>query len=554
MLAKTLKGLAAAAIIGAAIASTPSAVTAAPLIGGLGGPAGYGVNNLPPNDDGSTPTAIDITGAFPRGLRFFGMTFTSVWINNNGNITFGGPLPTYTPRAFPVASQRMIAPFWGDVDTRGDGRPARNGVYWDIRPGQFTVTWHNVGYFYIHDDLQNDFQMILTPSPECGEGDFDVEFRYNRCEWTTGDASGGMGGFGGTPAQAGFDAGDSVNYYALPGSLTRDILNLCTTSNVGIPGVWRFQIRGGELPCDGGGRPCMTGMPGICAEGTIQCRGGRPTCVPTNMPRPETCDGLDTDCDGTVDNGDMLCPAGEMCLRGTCVAPCVESSCFPGETCTRAGICVETACVDVTCPEGQRCVGGMCVGACDGITCPHGQVCRVGRCVDPCAGVTCDTGSVCVAGVCRLRCQCRGCPMGEACQMDGHCVPEGCELTTCASGTYCVAGRCVDACEGAVCPRGERCEGGNCVPIPMMPDAGSDVVIPPRDAHVENDASVSDAARDATTDVSADGGPVDSGPFLPPARRAGCGCRTASDTSAPGRVGVALAALGLALALRRRRR
>src|SRR5690606_4385092 len=131
------------------------------------------------------------------------------------------------------ASQPMIAPWWGDVDTRGGGAPARNGVYWSIGPGRFVATWHNVGYYSRHDNLRNDFQLILTAAPP-GAGDFDVEFRYNRCEWTTGDASGGRGGFGGTPAQAGFDAGNLRDYVAVPGSLTREVLRLCTTSNVGI--------------------------------------------------------------------------------------------------------------------------------------------------------------------------------------------------------------------------------------------------------------------------------------------------------------------------------
>jgi hypothetical protein len=68
-------------------------------------------------------------------------------------------------------------------------------------PGLLVVTWHNVGYYNTHDDRKMDFQLILRNALDCGSGDFDVEFRYNRCEWTTGDASGGSGGFGGTPAQ-----------------------------------------------------------------------------------------------------------------------------------------------------------------------------------------------------------------------------------------------------------------------------------------------------------------------------------------------------------------
>lgn len=61
-------------------------------------------------------------------------------------------------------------------------------------------------------------------------------------QWTTGDASGGANGMGGTPAQVGFNAGDGVNYAAVPESRTADIINITTTSNIGIPGVWAFQV------------------------------------------------------------------------------------------------------------------------------------------------------------------------------------------------------------------------------------------------------------------------------------------------------------------------
>jgi hypothetical protein len=80
-------------------------------------------------------------------------------------------------------------------------------------------------------------------------GDFDIQFRYDRLEWTTGSASGGTGGLGGTPAQAGYDAGDGVNFFTLPGSRSGAVLDLADTSNVSVdtPGLWYFQIRNGEI-------------------------------------------------------------------------------------------------------------------------------------------------------------------------------------------------------------------------------------------------------------------------------------------------------------------
>ena len=66
-------------------------------------------------------------------------------------------------------------------------------------------------------------------------------------QWTTGDASGGSGGFGGTPAQVGFNAGDGTRFAVVPESRTGAIVNIDTTSNVGIPGQWMFQVDGESI-------------------------------------------------------------------------------------------------------------------------------------------------------------------------------------------------------------------------------------------------------------------------------------------------------------------
>ncbi len=226
-----------------AIASLPTAAAAqGELMTGLGGEAGFGEGVLEYNDDGSS-AEIDLRPAFPNGLMFFGERFHSLFVNNNGSVTFGGATGTFTPQRFPVSGNRMIAPFWADVDTRGGGRPARNGVYWDISPGQMVVTWHNVGYYSSHNDHENTFQIVIMSNEMLDQDDlWKVQFRYNRCEWVTGDASGGSGGFGGSPAQAGFDAGNGQTFEILPGSGTAGILQLCRTSNVGVDGIWEFDI------------------------------------------------------------------------------------------------------------------------------------------------------------------------------------------------------------------------------------------------------------------------------------------------------------------------
>lgn len=215
-------------------------VHAIELRDGFGGQAGYGDLSQPPNDDSSS-SRLNL----PFSLNFFGNTYSTFWQNNNGNITFGGPVDEYTPKAFPVSGQPMIAPFWADVDTSG------TGAVYTASPDANTLvaTWHNVGYFDAHSNKTNDFQLTLLNRPDTGAGNFDIEFRYRQLQWTTGDYSFGIGGLGGIPAQAGYDAGNGTNFFALPGSFSYSVLDLANTSNVSqnMPGLWTMAIRNGAI-------------------------------------------------------------------------------------------------------------------------------------------------------------------------------------------------------------------------------------------------------------------------------------------------------------------
>jgi hypothetical protein len=314
-----------------------------------------------------------------------------------------------------------------------------------------------------------------------------------------------------------------------------------------------FVAQVGNIVCTGGGGSCDTGMQGICGQDTQQCRVGALTCVPANQPRAESCNGLDDDCNGSVDDGSELCGASRICDRGTCVDRCVEGSCFEGFTCTSEGRCVENACVGMNCPSGERCVAGACVTPCDGITCPAGLQCRVGACIDPCAGVTCDAEQVCVLGVCQPRCDCTGCASGEACGADGRCVPSACAAMTCAAGQVCTATGCVDACAGAVCPRGEMCTSGECVPASTSDgglDAAADVAAADVGSDVTPDAGGADA--DASDGTMRDASSNDAAGFTRPPP--GCRCAVpAGSRSAHGLTAIVLVA-ALTAAQRRRAR
>lgn len=537
--------VAAATLVGAG-----SAAATVPLHTGMGGPRDYGESCLSPNDDGSS-AAIDITSAFPQGLHFFSGTHTQVFVNTNGNITFSGAEPVYTPQAFPVASRPMIAAYWADVDLRpmvhddcrglsqatgevGSGpceNPDHNGTWWKLEPGKMTITWDTVGYYSCKLDHVMDFQMVLTAvesGQACGStpGDFDVEFRFNRCEWTTGGASGGSGGFGGTPAQVGFDAGDQTHFVQIDGSMTGEIHNIaCNNSNVGEPGRWVFQIRGGSVVCPDSGAPCDTGLQGVCANGRTSCVGAGTECHADVTGSDERCNALDDDCDGSTDEDPNLCDDGYLCDRGVCVPPCTEAGCFGDQ-----------ACADVTCDAGLRCVAGECVDACANVSCPVGTDCRAGRCVDACEGFACDECSVCVGGVCEARCSGDSCGAGRTCQADGSCLEDVCVGVSCDPGFFCEQGACHDACEGATCPDGQACALGACV------DAAGE-------GEGEGDGGEGEGEGDGGEGEGEDGGEGE-GEGNDGLGAGGCDCDAAGRSG----IDVALMALGTLLFAARRRR
>lgn len=225
-----------------------------------------------------------------------------------------------------------------------------------------------------------------------------------------------------------------------------------------------FYISG--ITCKGGGKPCQTGMLGVCANGVTQCSNGEETtCKPIVVSSMEVCDGLDNDCDGIVDNGNPCTDSNLVCDKGKCVGRCGsgEFPCAPGLACDN-DYCKDPSCKGVDCPAGQVCLGGKCQGGCEGVVCPGGRSCVAGACLDLCEGVTCSGSRVCENGVCVAACECGVCAASEVCAANHHCVQPGCEKQTCnPPATVCVAGACKDNCEGVVCPGGQACQAGVCV-------------------------------------------------------------------------------------------
>lgn len=165
---------------------------------------------LAPNDDGSSST-INL----PFTFNLYGDQYNTCYVNNNGNVSFQNPYGTYSAEPFPNTGYKMVAPFWGDVDTRfGQGT-----VKYKLTPTALYVNWTDVGYYYQGTAMSaaayylNSFQLIISDgtNTDVGIGNT-VSFCYKDMQWTTGTASLGTDGFGGIPATVGANRGNGVDY------------------------------------------------------------------------------------------------------------------------------------------------------------------------------------------------------------------------------------------------------------------------------------------------------------------------------------------------------
>jgi hypothetical protein len=289
-----------------------------------------------------------------------------------------------------------------------------------------------------------------------------------------------------------------------------------------------------DLDHDGNCDPCTDG--GLICNGVNQCVGGQVICT-GNPVVQESCNCLDDDCDGQVDEGN-LCPSGSTCTNCQCAFPCGsgEFPCPLGKACV-AGYCVADPCYNVTCPAvngnvqqcvangnapmcvdtcsivsascgadevcvgstgtcqpnncttfpdmcaaNQVCVNGTCItNLCLNVTCPTGQYCEAGNCVQSCADVICPDGQRCRLGACETDPCGHPCPYGQACNdASGQCESDPCAAVICPAGQWCDPnheGACEDdPCVGTSCPDSSQvCKGGTCYnPDQFLPDAAGE--------------------------------------------------------------------------------
>jgi hypothetical protein len=203
---------------------------------------GFTNNILDRNDDGST-------GIVPIGffINSFGSSNATLYVNNNGDVTFDNPQSEYTPKNLASLGVKVIAPFWADVDTRNTASDVvRYGNGTVNGHAAFGVDWVNVGYYSWHADKLLSCQLVIIDRSDIASGDFDMEFNYFKVQWEWGDASKN------DPPRAGFSNG--INDYELPGSGVAGAFldsNPATgliyhSLNSPVPGKYIFFFRDGQ--------------------------------------------------------------------------------------------------------------------------------------------------------------------------------------------------------------------------------------------------------------------------------------------------------------------
>lgn len=217
--------------------------------------------------------SVDISAVFGNGLNFFNNVstpyYTTAYMGSNGYITFARGYSGYVPSGVPGFTYApMIAGQFDDLYTVAgrnvaggdgfDGISAGSGTgyyYVDTANHRVIFTWDNLGLYSSPANggsagsggAGSAFQIILhqqdadehTAGFQTGSSNFGIEIRYEdvRYQYST--------------TNAGWTAGDQFNYATIDNDnnsgTAYDLNNAVSDSNVGVAGVWAWNVRGGVV-------------------------------------------------------------------------------------------------------------------------------------------------------------------------------------------------------------------------------------------------------------------------------------------------------------------
>lgn len=189
--------LAAPAAFSAVVTLPASALTSS---SGVYTPNGYYTNDLGQvavmTGGGSAPNVGGADGRNDDGFMqlnlgfaftFFGTTYNSLYLNNNGNVSFGAGISAFIPEGPTGANAPVISAFFSDVDTRN---AASGTMHYSLTGDQLVVTWDAVGYYQSQADRTNSFQLVLRSDDYLTpEGEGAIGFFYAKMGWDLTDTS-----------------------------------------------------------------------------------------------------------------------------------------------------------------------------------------------------------------------------------------------------------------------------------------------------------------------------------------------------------------------------
>jgi len=221
-------------------------------------PSGYGAVSVAREDDTS-----NLIVSLPFTMNWNRTSYTQIYINMNGNCTFGASYRGFNPSiSLASANRNIMAPFWADVDTRNT---AASQVTYSTTTGSgiplvdghkaFFVNWLNVASYFYQSTPTNSFQLVLVDRSDTGTGNFDFIFNYDAINWDIATyssytkACAGWGRTDGTGYELSGSGASRWGTSALLDTSSSDTSLIQNTMNAdGQLGRYVFQVRNGGAP------------------------------------------------------------------------------------------------------------------------------------------------------------------------------------------------------------------------------------------------------------------------------------------------------------------